>query len=185
MARLTRHNEQTTTMNKKLILIFLGLTFLTTVFLAGSPFEFLDVTADTIATSIMMVLFLFLFIVLFRQILRLDKKVYKRTAFGLLTLLAIPYLFIGLWTALLTWSNYHPMWQDLFIYTNDKNEKVISQWRETSGSIYDYRDRKIIADYGQFRISFDCNAKKLKGIWTEYDTRNNKTTTINFDNEKK
>ena len=77
------------------------------------------------------------------------------------------------------------MWQDLFIYTNDKNEKVVSQWRETSGSIYDYRDRKIIADYGQFRISFDCNTKKLKGIWTEYDTRNNKTTTINFDNEKK
>ena len=111
-----------------------------------------------------MFLFLFLFIVLFRQIWRLDKKVYKWTTFGLLTLLAIPYLFIGLWTALLTWSNYHPMWQDLFIYTNDKNEKVISQWRETSGSIYDYRDRKIIADYGQFRISFDCDAKKLEGI---------------------
>lgn len=77
------------------------------------------------------------------------------------------------------------MWQDLFIYTNNKNEKVISQWRETSGSIYDYRDRKIIADYGQFRISFDCNAKKLKGVWTEYDTRNNTKTIINFDDKKK
>lgn len=172
-------------MNRKLILIFLGVTFLTTALFVGTPFEFLNVTADTIATSIMMVLFLFLFIVLFRQVWRLDKKAYKWTAFGLLTLLAIPYLFIGLWTALLTWSNYHPIWQDLFIYTNDKNEKVISQWRETSGSIYDYRDRKIIADYGQFRISLDCNAKKLKGVWTEYDTRNNIKTIINFDDKKK
>ena len=172
-------------MNKKLILIFLGLTFLTTVIFVGTPFEFLNVTFDTIATSIIMFLFLLLFIILFRQIKRLDNKVFKWTTFGLLTIIAIPYFFICIWTILLTWSNYHPMWQDLFIYTNDKNEKIISQWRETSGSIYDYRDRKIIADFGQVRISYDCNAKKLKGVWTEYDTRNNKTTTINFDDKKK
>lgn len=172
-------------MTKKLILIFTGLTFLTTIFFVGTPFEFLNETADTIATSIIIVLFLLLFILLFRQIWRLDNKVFKWTTFGLLTIIAIPYFFVGVLTMLLTWSSYHPMWQDLFIYTNDKNEKVISQWRETSGSIYDYRDRRIIADYGQFRISSDCNAKKLKGIWTKYDTRNNTTTTINFDNKEK
>lgn len=172
-------------MNRKLILLFIGLTFLTTALFVGTPFEFLNVTADTIATSVMIVLFLLLFIVLFRQIWRLDNKVFKWTTFGLLTIIAIPYFFIGIWSILLTWSNYHPMWQDLFIYTNDKNEKIISQWRETSGSIYDYRDRKIIADYGQFRISFDCDAKKLEGVWIEYDTRNNKKTTINFENKKR
>lgn len=114
-------------MNKKLILIFLGLTFLVTALFVGTPFEFLNVTVDTITTSVMIVLFLLLFIVLFRQIWRLDNKVFKRTAFGHLTIIAIPYFFIGIWTMLLTWSNYHPMWQDLFVYTNDKNEKVISQ----------------------------------------------------------
>lgn len=167
-----------------MILIFLGLTFLVTVLFVGIPFEFLNVTADTIVTSILIVLFLLLFIALFRQIWRLYDKVFKWTAFGLLTIIAIPYFFIGIWTVLLTWSNYHPMWQDHFIYTNDKNEKVISQWRETSGSIYDYRDRKIIADYGQFRISFECNATKLKGVWIQYDIRNNKSTKINFDDKK-
>jgi hypothetical protein len=172
-------------MNKKLILIFFGLTFLTIALFVGTPFEFLNVPADKIANSITMILFLLLFIILFRQIKQLDNKVFKWTTFGLLTIIAIPYFFIGIWTTLLTWSNYHPMWQDLFIYTNDKNEKVISQWRETSGSIYDYRDRKIIADYGQFRISFDCNVKKLKGVWTEYDTRNNTTTIINFNDKKR
>lgn len=158
--------------------------FLTTSLFVGTPFEFLNVTADKIANSIIIILFLLLFILMFRQIFRLDNKIFKWTTFGLLTVIAIPYFFIGVWSMLLTWSNYYPMWQDLFIYTNEKNEKVISQWRETSGSIYDYRDRNIIADYGQLRISLDCNAKKLKGIWTEYDTRNNKTTIINFDNKK-
>ena len=171
-------------MNKKLILIFLGLTFLVTALFVGSPFEFLNVTDDTIATSLIFVLFLLLFIALFRQMWRLDNKVFKWMTSGFLTIIASPYFFIGIWTMLLTWSNYHPMWQDLFIYTNDKNEKVISQWRETSGSIYDYRDRKIIADYGQFRISLDCNVKNLKGVWTEYDIEKNITTTRNFDDKK-
>ena len=76
------------------------------------------------------------------------------------------------------------MWQDVTVYRNDKDQKVISQWRETSGSIYDYRDRKIIADFGEFRISFDCNAKNLKGIWTEHNLEKNITTTVNFDNKK-
>lgn len=171
-------------MNKKLILIFIGLTFLTTALFIGTPFEFLNITADTIATSILMVLFFLLFIILFRQIRLLENKIFKRITFGLLTIIAIPYFFIGIWTALLTCSNYHPMWQDQLIYKNNKNEKVISQWRETSGSIYDYRDRKIIADYGQFRISFDTNAKKLKGVWTEYNTRNKTKTIIKFNDKK-
>jgi hypothetical protein len=171
-------------MNRKLILIFIGLTFLTTALFVGTPFEFLNVTSDTIATFIIILLFLLLFILLFRQIIRLDNKAFKWTTLGLLIVLAIPYLFIGLWTTLLVASNYDTMWQNVKVYTNDKDQKVISQWRETSGSIYDYRDRKILADFGEFRISFDCNAKNLKGIWTEYDIKKNTTKTINFDDNK-
>ena|SRR5690554_3511168 len=171
-------------MNKKLILISLGLTFLATALFVGTPFEFLNVTADTIATFIIIILFSLLFIVLFIKICRLDNNKFKLITFALLTVIAIPYFFIGIWTILLTWSNYHPMWQDLIIYTNEKNDKVISQWRETSGSIYDYRDRKIIADYGEFRISLDYNANNLKGIWTEYNVIKNTSKTVNFDDKK-
>ncbi len=169
-------------MSKKLILIYLGLIFLSTLLFVGTPFEFLNVTADKIATFIIIILFLFLFIVLFIQIWRLGNNIFRLITFGLLTIIAIPYFFIGIWNLLLTWSNYHPMWQDLYIYTNDKNEKVISQWRETSGSIYDYRDRKIIADYGQFRISLNCNLKNLEGVWTEYNIGKKKEEVINFEN---
>jgi hypothetical protein len=131
-----------------------------------------------------MLLFLLIFIFLFKKIRLLNNKALKWTTLGVLIILAIPYLLVGIWTTLLTAGNYHLMWQDLSVCTNSKNEKVISEWKETSGSIYDYRDRKLLADFGQFRISLDCNLKNLKGVWTEYDIQKNKTTTINFDNKK-
>ena len=84
---------------------------------------------------------------------------------------------------MITSGNYHPMWQDISIYTNKDGDKVISEWRETSGSIYDYRDRKIFADLGQFRISFDCNRRKLKGDWREYNIESRTTKTVNFEKE--
>lgn len=171
-------------MTKKIIFILIGLAFLSSALFIGTPFEFLNTTVDTVATFSIMTLILFVFIIVFRQIRLLDIKALKWTALGFLIILAIPYLLVGIWTTLLTASDYHPMWQDVSIYTNHKKEKIISQWRETSGSIYDYRDRKVVADFGQFRISFDCNLKNLKGVWTEYDIQKNKTTTINFDNKK-
>lgn len=82
-------------------------------------------------------------------------------------------------------SGNNPVWQDLSIYTNRNGEKVISEWRETSGSIYDYRYRKIIGDFGQFRISYNYDKKKLKGLWTEYNVGNNTTTIIDFEKELK
>ena len=168
---------------KKLTLIIIGLTFLTTALFVGTPFEFLDTKTDIIASFSLILLVLIIFIFLFKQIRLLDNKIIKLISSGLLIILTIPYLIVGIWTTLLTASSYHPMWQDVSVYTNDKNEKVISQWRETSGSIYDYRNRKIISDFGQFRISFDCNTKNLRGIWTERNIEKGTITTINFDNK--
>jgi predicted membrane protein len=171
-------------MEKKTLLLFIELAFLLIALFVGTPFEFLNETIDTIATFVIIILFILLFFLLFRQISRVENKKLKWLTLGFSILIAIPYLFIGLWTILLTWSNYHPMWQDLKVYTNERNEKVISQWRETSGSIYDYRDRKIIAEYSQFRISFNCNTKNLTGIWTEHDIEKNTKAKINFNNRK-
>jgi len=76
------------------------------------------------------------------------------------------------------------MWEDLSIYTNKDGEKVISEWRETSGSIYDYRYRKIIRDFGQFRISLEWNRKKMKGLWTEYIIYTKRTQIIDIEKEE-
>jgi len=166
-------------------MIPLGLLFLTIALIVGTPFEFLNSTIDALATFLLMLLILVLFIFLFILARKIEKKQIKRIAVGLICILIIPYLWIGIWTIMITGGNGYPMWQDLSIYTNNDGKEVISQWRETSGSIYDYRDRRIIGDFGQFRISFDCDRSKLKGLWTEYNIGRHTTATINFDEENK
>ena len=172
-------------MKKNLSIISLGLLFLTIALIVGTPFEFLNSTIDAFVTFLLMLLILLFFIFLFKLAHRIEKKQIKRIVVGLICILVIPYLLIGIWTIMMTGGNYYPMWQDISIYTNNDGKKVISQWRETSGSIYDFRDRRIIGDFGQFRISFDCDRRKLKGLWTEYNTGRHTTTTINFDEKNK
>jgi hypothetical protein len=169
---------------KNLIVIFLGLLLLTTSLIVGTPFEFLNSAIDALATILIMLLVFTLFLFLLKLARRIEKKIIKRIAIVLICILAVPYSLLGIWTMLLTSGN-NPVWQDLSIYTNRNGEKVISEWRETSGSIYDYRDRKILCDFGQFRISFDCDRKKLKGLWTEYSIGDRTTTTVDFDKELK
>lgn len=76
------------------------------------------------------------------------------------------------------------MWEDMSIYTNADGEKVISQCRETGGPFFDRRQRKIIGDVGQFRISFDYNRKNMKGIWTEYIIDSKITQTVDVEKEE-
>jgi hypothetical protein len=171
-------------MKKNSIIIIIGLIFLITAFTVGTPIEFLNTVVDTLATILFILFVILLFIILFRLACRIEKKKIKWLTIGLLTLLAIPYLWTCLWTLMITGGNYHPMWQDISIYTNKDGEKVITQWRETSGSIYDYRDRRIFTDFGQFRISLDCNRRKLKGNWSEYNIESRTTKTVNFEMQK-
>ena len=171
-------------MKKNLIIIFLGLSFLTTSLIVGTPFEFLNPTIDRLVTIFLLLLITALFVYLFVLALRLERKIIKRIAIGLICTLAIPYSLTALWTTMLTRGDYHPMWEDLSIYTNKDGEKVISEWRETSGSIYDYRYRKIIGDFGQFRISLEWNRKKMKGLWTEYIIYSKRTQIIDIEKER-
>ena len=170
-------------MKKTIIYIILGMTFLTTTFFVGSPFEFLNETIDKISTLLFLTFVVVLFILLFRQARRIEKKGLKRTLVGLLIIISIPYFFIGLYTFMLDSGKYHSMWKDITIYTNKDGEKVIRQRINSAFTHYYYRDRRIIRDFGQFRISVDCETTNLKGNWSEYDVENRTTKTINFENE--
>lgn len=167
-------------MKKNFIIIFCGLLFLTVALIVGTPFEFLNPTVDRIATCLLMLLIILVFIFLFILADKIEKKTTKRIITGLICILAIPYLLNGIRKIMIIDC---PMWEDVSIYTNKDGKKIISQRREVI--IHDYRERRIIGDFGQFRISFDCDRRKLKGLWTEYNIGCHTTTTINFDEENK
>lgn len=166
---------------KNIILIIIGFVFLIASLFIGNPFDFLNSTVDRISVFVLMVLILIIFIGLYRLIRKIENKAIRYVTYGLLSSIAIPYLIIGLWTMLLVTSSCYAMWQDVSVYTNEEGETVISQWRETSGSIYDFRDRKIITELGQLRISIDCDIKSLKGKWNQYLIEKDSTILVDFD----
>jgi hypothetical protein len=167
-------NRQLKTIIIILIILVLGLIF-------GFPFEFLNTTLDRIVTIIIEIVIILLFIKLFLLTNYIDRKVTKWLTIALICIVTIPYLFSGIMTTLLVTSRNYPMWQDVAVYTKPNGEKIISQWRETSGSIYDFRCRKILADFGQIRISFYVESRDIKGIWTKHLVEKDSTFTIDLD----
>ena len=87
-------------------------------------------------------------------------------------------------TTLLITSSYYPTWQDVNTYTNRTGDKLISQWRETSGSIYDYRVRKIIAEFTNFRISYEINANEVHGMWVKKPVAKDTVIVVDLDIDK-
>ena len=156
---------------------------MTTTLFVGSPFEFINETIDKISTPLFLTFVVVLFFLLFRQARRIEKKGVKRTLVGLLIIISFPYFLIGLYTFTFDSGKYHSMWKDITIYTNKNGEKVIRQRINSAFTHYYYRDRRIIKDFGQFRISVDCETADLKGYWSEYDVENRTTKTINFEDE--
>ncbi len=171
-------------MNKNLLTIYSILVFLTVALIVGTTLEFLNPIADFIVTFALMLIIGVLFIFMLKRARRIQRKVIKRITIGIVCLLALPYSLTAIGIIMMTGGNYYPMWQDISIYTNNNGEKVISEWRETSGSIYDYRNRKIISDFGCFRISYNCDREKLKGIWTEYNIQNHTKNKVEFEKDK-
>ncbi len=71
-------------------------------------------------------------------------------------------------------GNPHGNWCNLEVCTNESGTKILRQMRETSGSIYDYRDRLVLYEFDKNnRISINTNVNYYNGPWTVVDRKNN------------
>jgi len=165
---------------RNLIIPIFALIFLTLCLIFGTPFEFKNEQEDTIATLVQgfFVVIVFAIVVYFSR--NITIKLLKIAIASVTSLLGILYILNGLWISLILTSNYHPMWQDLIVYENKSGTKIIKQWRRTSGSIYDYRTQKVIADYGSFKIFILSNTNNLEGVWKVHKIEENIIEEINF-----
>lgn len=152
-----------------------GITVLAGALLIGSPIEVMDATTNRIAAIVLVSAFTILFILLFKETRKVINIVSRRTFYILITVLAIPYLYIGLLTMALATSRHYPMWEDNVVYTNTEGEKIISQFQETSGSLHSYRLRKQLVELGQIRISLDWSKSCMKGAWSEHQMKGGST----------
>lgn len=145
----------------KYLVILTYLSLLGFLFI-GIPLEFFNLLLDRVFTSIVCVLVLVIFLFLYQHFIRIPHRFIRIPGLVLLVLLAIPYAIHGLIVIPLLFSRKPPMWQDLRLFTNDNGEKVIEQFRETNGSLHDVRYRMILADFKDFRVSYNFKPDTLK-----------------------
>ncbi len=118
---------------------------------------------------------------LYKLIIRIAIRPLKVFSLTSLFCISIIYLLLGTWTVLISYDN-GPVWEDRLIYTNRKGTRVISQFRRTSGSIYDYRERLIFYDSGNGnRISMEWGKKRMHGNWVVKDLSKDSLYMENFD----
>lgn len=138
-----------------ILALILGLIF-------GFPLELkneFDERVVRIALSIVLAILIFWLFVLSRKI---SAKKFRILSIIVSIIISLPYLIIITYNVSICLASYYPRWQDLEIYTkNDK--KIIYQLRETSGSIYDYRFRKVYYENKFFRVSTNTSFEKNPG----------------------
>jgi len=151
--------KKLTTILSVIILLVLGLIY-------GSPIEFMKQPEHRIASlTVGIIIGLFFFIVI-TQSFKLSSKFIKLVCLIIIAMIAIPYLWIGIWTAPTLLSKNYPTWQDIVIYKNKNEELIVKQFQEVSGSIHAYQYRKVIRDFHNgIRLSYIYNNKRMNGIW--------------------
>lgn len=152
-------NRQTTTL---LVITSILILFLFT----GFPIEFRGRFSERVARILISILVILTFFIVFYVSKKLHSKK-LRIAFTVLTIIiALPYSLICIYNFSTAISGNYSRWKDISILEEKDGNKIAHQLRETSGSIYDYRYRKIFYENESIRISVNCDWGKLTG-WSQ------------------
>lgn len=155
-------------MTKPLLKILTGVIVLIIWVYIGVPFEFEDALLDSIFKVLSFGLVFFLLYLLFKQVWKLGNEGLRIGGYILLGLFSLLFVLGALWNDIwITEKNERNTFYTLEVWTNKSGIKVLRQLRETSGSIYDYRDRLVIYEFdANNRISINTNVDNYAGPWT-------------------
>jgi len=150
-------------MNRNLVLIFTGISIFILLLFIGFPLEFIERNAERIARVIISISVVLCFIKLFQISRKLNSKRIRISTAILITLVSVPYFFICVYNLSTAFSSNYRRWKDISVYENSDGKKISYQLRETSGSMYDYRYRRIFYENKSFRVSVNCDFGKETG----------------------
>ena len=155
-------------MTKPLFKILTGVIVLIILIYIGVPFEIEDALLDSIFKVLSFGLVFFLLYLLFKQVRKLGNEGLRIGGYVLLGLFSLLFLLGALWNDIwITEKNERNTFYTLEVWTNKSGIKILRQLRETSSSIYDYRDRLVIYEFdANNRISINTNVDSYDGPWT-------------------
>jgi hypothetical protein len=156
-------------MTKPLYKLLFGIIVLLIFIFIGIPFEIEKPSTEAIFRTISFVLIFSILFLLFRQARKLNYRATRIVSYLVLGILSFLFIIGAMWNDILV-GNPRGNWYNLEVYTNKSGTKILRQMRETSGSIYDYRDRLVIYEFDENnRISINTNLKNHRGPWDVVD----------------
>ena len=155
-------------MTKPLLKLLTGVIALVILIYTGIPFEIEDPIIESTFKVISFGLIFFLLYLLFNQARKLSNERMRFGVYLFLGLLSILFVFGAILNHIwITQKNERNSFYTLEVWTNPSGLKILRQIRETSGSIYDYRDRLVIYEFDENnRISINTSVDNYEGPWT-------------------
>lgn len=164
---------------KKIIILVLGIAFLTVWVFVDLSVENQTLINGTFLTLVFISLFTLLFFALIQTVRKFQSKLVQIVFSIPLFALSIIYCLLG-YIALFEIGM--PNWEDTHIYTNNDGTKVIYQFREISGSIYDFRERLVLYEFTEdIRLSKSWSKDSMTGTWEVYNLNENSVFYKSFD----
>ena len=155
-------------MTKPLLKILTGVIVLFVFIYIGVPFEIENPFVESISKVFSFALVFFLLYLLFKQVRKFSFAGLRLGGYIFLGVLSLLFLMGALWNDIwINQKNERNSFYTLQVCINNSGTKILRQMRETSGSIFDYRDRLVIYEFDEDnRISINTNIKNYDGPWT-------------------
>ncbi len=161
-------------MKQTIVSIGMGILVLIIFIAIGIPFDFESPAVDSILRCWSFLIVFSLLFILFKTAKNVKRKVLRISVQSLLGLLTFYFILGAIWNDCIRTTN-DRNWYTLEIGTNASGTKILKQLRETSGSIYDYRERWVLYEFdNNNRLSINAKASWFDGPWTWVDVRKNK-----------
>lgn len=160
-------------MTKPSLKIFIGVIVLFVFIYIGIPFEIENPLIESISKVLSFAVVFFLLYLLFKQVRKFSFEGLRLGGYIFLGLLSLLFVLGALLNEIwITQKNERNSFYTIEIWTNNSGTKIYRQMRETSGSIYDYRDRLVIYEFNaNNRISINANVENYDCAWTVEDIR--------------
>ena len=144
-------------MNRQIITLLVITSILILFLFTGFPIEFRDRFSERVARILICILVILTFFTVFYVSKKLHSKKLRIAFIVLTVIIALPYSLICIYNFSTAISDNYSRWKDISILEEKDGSKMAHQLRETSGSIYDYRYRKIFYENESIRISVNCD----------------------------
>mgnify|MGYP000507125020 CR=1 FL=1 len=167
-------------MNTHFFKILAGIILLLGFIYTGIPFEIENPNLDMVFRVISFLIVFTLIYFVLRKAQNVKTKIIRLALFSLIGFFSILFILGTFWNDVLRKSS-HGTWYNLEICVNEFGTKILRQIRETSGSIYDYRDRVVLYEFNDYnRISINTNVNYYRGPWTVFNVETGKTKEVKY-----